>query len=105
MPAQNAAGGDLAQENQYLCKSMRKPKKNFPLHALEVTDISSEGKAVARHEGLVVFIEGAVPGDVADVNVFRKKKFLRRSAIGKINKSFRTQGRTCLQAFWHLRWL
>ncbi len=52
---------------------MRKPKKNFPLAGLEVTDISSEGKAVARHEGLVVFIEGAVPGDKADVNVFRKK--------------------------------
>ncbi|MCU0359659.1 MAG: 23S rRNA (uracil(1939)-C(5))-methyltransferase RlmD [Bacteroidia bacterium] len=52
---------------------MRKPKKEIPLHALEVTDISSEGKAVARHEGLVVFIEGAVPGDVADVIVYRKK--------------------------------
>lgn len=63
---------------------MRKPKKNFPLLALEVTDISSEGKAVARHEGLVVFIEGAVPGDVADVNVFRKKSSFAEARLEKL---------------------
>lgn len=63
---------------------MRKPKTNFPLQALEVIDISSEGKAVARHEGLVVFIEGAVPGDVADVNVFRKKSSFAEARLEKL---------------------
>jgi len=63
---------------------MRKPKKNFPLHGLEVSDISSEGKAVARHEGLVVFIEGAVPGDVADVNVYRKKSSFAEARLEKL---------------------
>jgi 23S rRNA (uracil1939-C5)-methyltransferase len=53
---------------------MPKIKKNFIVEGLEVIDISTEGKAIARHEGLVVFIEGAVPGDVVDVNVYRKKK-------------------------------
>ncbi|MBL7900979.1 MAG: 23S rRNA (uracil(1939)-C(5))-methyltransferase RlmD [Bacteroidia bacterium] len=63
---------------------MRKPKTNFPLQALEVIDISSEGKAVARHEGMVVFIEGAVPGDVADVNVFRKKSSFAEARLEKL---------------------
>jgi 23S rRNA (uracil1939-C5)-methyltransferase len=66
---------------------MRKPKKEFPLHALEVTDISSEGKAVARHEGLVVFIEGAVPGDVADVNVYRKKSSFAEARLETLIKA------------------
>jgi 23S rRNA (uracil1939-C5)-methyltransferase len=41
---------------------------------LEITDLADEGKAVGRHEGLVVFVSGAVPGDIADVRVIKKKK-------------------------------
>jgi 23S rRNA (uracil1939-C5)-methyltransferase len=52
---------------------MSKIKKNFVLEGLEVTDTSTEGKAIARHDQMVVFIEGAVPGDVVDVMVHRKK--------------------------------
>ncbi len=52
---------------------MPKNKKNFVLENLEVVDISAEGKAIARHDGLVVFIDGAVPGDVVDVLVYKKK--------------------------------
>ena len=38
-----------------------------------VTDVAAEGKAVARHEGKVIFIKNAVPGDVVDVRVYRNK--------------------------------
>jgi len=62
---------------------MSKIKKNFILEGLEVIDISTEGKAIARSEGLVVFIEGAVPGDVVDVMVHRKKNSF---AEGKVEK-------------------
>lgn len=61
---------------------MTKIKKNFILENLEVVDISTEGKAIARHEGLVVFIEGAVPGDRVDVMVHRKKNSF---AEGKVH--------------------
>jgi 23S rRNA (uracil1939-C5)-methyltransferase len=61
---------------------MGKIKKNFLLENLEVVDTTSEGKAVARHEGLVVFVEGAVPGDVVDVMVHRKKNSF---AEGKVH--------------------
>lgn len=52
---------------------MSKIKKNFVLENLEIVDISTEGKAIAKSEGLVVFVEGAVPGDIVDVMVHRKK--------------------------------
>ena len=52
---------------------MTKIKKNFVLENLEIVDISTEGKSIAKHEGLVVFVEGGVPGDVVDVMVHRKK--------------------------------
>lgn len=65
---------------------MSKIKKNFVLENLQVVDISTEGKAIAKHEGLVVFIEGAVPGDVVDVMVHRKKNSFSE---GKVHKFIR----------------
>lgn len=62
---------------------MSKIKKNFVLEKLEVVDISTEGKAIAKNDGLVVFIEGAVPGDVVDVMVNRKKNSF---AEGKVHQ-------------------
>lgn len=38
-----------------------------------ILDISSEGKAVAKVDGMVIFVDGGVPGDVADVMITRKK--------------------------------
>lgn len=61
---------------------MTKIKKNFVLENLEIVDISTEGKAIAKHDGLVVFVEGAVPGDVVDVMVHRKKNSF---AEGKVH--------------------
>ncbi len=44
------------------------------LENVEITGIADKGKAVGRHGGKVVFVAGAVPGDLADVVVLRKKK-------------------------------
>lgn len=38
-----------------------------------VSDTGSEGHSVGRHGDIVVFIEGAIPGDVVDVEVKKKK--------------------------------
>jgi len=62
---------------------MSKIKKNFLLENLEVVDISTEGKAVAKSEGMVVFIEGAVPGDVVDVMVHRKKNSFAEGRVAR----------------------
>lgn len=43
--------------------------------SVEMFDIADRGKAVGRHEdGRVMFVEGAVPGDVVDVRVLNAKK-------------------------------
>lgn len=53
----------------------RRHKRTEPtiIENLAITSAGAEGKAIARHEGIVVFVTGAVPGDVADVQVVKKK--------------------------------
>ena len=63
---------------------MTKIKKDFLLENLDVVDISTEGKAIAKNEGLVVFIEGAVPGDKVDVMVHRKKNNFAEAKVQRL---------------------
>ncbi len=49
-------------------------KKKFVLPNVQVTDYAAEGKSLARLDGKVIFIEGAVPGDIADVFITKNKK-------------------------------
>ncbi len=65
---------------------MGKVNKNIVLPDLEVIDTSAEGKAVARHEGMVVFCEGAVPGDIVDVQIFKKKSKWAEGKVVAIKK-------------------
>lgn len=56
---------------------MRKNKKDLPvLSGLEVSGMASEGKCIARHEDLVIFLDGdqVAPGDVVDARLTKKKK-------------------------------
>lgn len=48
-------------------------KRKPVLEGLEITAIGAEGKAIARHEGKVVFLQKGIPGDVVDVQVTRQK--------------------------------
>lgn len=49
---------------------------------VEITGIADKGKAVGRDaEGMVYFVDGAVPGDVVDVLVLRKKKSFRQAIV------------------------
>jgi 23S rRNA (uracil1939-C5)-methyltransferase len=49
-------------------------RKKFLLEKVLVTGYAAEGKSVARQDGKVFFIEGAVPGDVVDVFISTNKK-------------------------------
>ncbi|MGE0567300.1 MAG: 23S rRNA (uracil(1939)-C(5))-methyltransferase RlmD [Bacteroidia bacterium] len=49
--------------------------------------MTSDGKGLAKIEGWVVFIKGAVPGDVVNARVFKKKKNLLEASIVSVEKS------------------
>jgi 23S rRNA (uracil1939-C5)-methyltransferase len=49
-------------------------RKKFELEVLFLEDISSDGRAVGKHDGKAVFVKDLVPGDKARVRVFRKRK-------------------------------
>lgn len=61
--------------------------KPFIIENLEIIDAGSEGKAIGKHEGLTVFVPFAVPGDVVDVQVFKKKKTYAEAYIVNLKKS------------------
>ena len=53
---------------------MSRKKKNIVLPQVLVENYAAEGKSLARVDGKVIFIEGAVPGDRVDVQLGRSKK-------------------------------
>lgn len=67
---------------------MRNKKPQPVWEALPITGYGANGKAIAKREGMVVFVTGAVPGDVADVRVTKKKSsWAEADAIRIIEKS------------------
>jgi 23S rRNA (uracil1939-C5)-methyltransferase len=61
---------------------------------IEVTDIADKGQALGKTEdGRVVFVNGLVPGDIAEVTIFKKRKGSFLASVNKlINKSpYRTE--------------
>lgn len=53
---------------------MAKRKKEIILGNVEIIGVAAEGKAIAKVDGTVVFVEFGVPGDIVDIKVTRKKK-------------------------------
>ena len=62
---------------------MARRRKKILLEKINVTDAGAKGKAISRLDnGLVVFIEGAVPGDICDVLIHKKRKsFMEGRAV------------------------
>lgn len=53
---------------------------------IQVIDIAEEGKGVGKSDDLVIFIDKAVPGDVVDVELLRRKKKFYEGRIQNIVK-------------------
>lgn len=54
---------------------MGRSRKSKPLlKKVTITDVAAEGKAMCRVEDRVVFVQRAVPGDVVDVQVTKKRR-------------------------------
>lgn len=65
---------------------MRKKKTDIILENVLIEGIAAEGKAIARIDGVVLFVEYAVPGDVVNVKVIKKKKNYMEGVITSIVK-------------------
>ena len=65
---------------------MTRKKKPLPLlENITITDFAAEGKALARVDDMVVFVPWAVPGDVCDLQVRRKKHSFMEAEIVRLH--------------------
>ena len=65
----------------------RHQKLDLILEGLTIENVAAEGKAITHSEdGQVVFVEFAVPGDIVDVKITRKKKAFMEGHIIRIVK-------------------
>ena len=62
-------------------------KKNLPvLENITITGVAAEGKALAKIEGMVIFVPNCVPGDVVDLQVTKKKHSFMEARVIRIVK-------------------
>jgi 23S rRNA (uracil1939-C5)-methyltransferase len=57
-----------------MTNSDKKPQiQGFPAQAdLEITDLSHEGQGIGRHQGMIIFVPGGLPGDRTRVTIERQ---------------------------------
>ncbi|SHL16814.1 23S rRNA m(5)U-1939 methyltransferase [Flavobacterium chilense] len=61
--------------NPYFCAMGRKNTDKIVFHQIQVLDAGAKGVSVAKApDGKVIFIPNVVPGDVVDVQTFKKRK-------------------------------
>ena len=66
---------------------MARKKKPLPLlEKILITDVAAEGKALAKVDGLAVFVPYVVPGDVVDLQIRRKKHSYAEAEAVHIHK-------------------
>ncbi|MCQ2330185.1 MAG: 23S rRNA (uracil(1939)-C(5))-methyltransferase RlmD [Paludibacteraceae bacterium] len=61
-------------------------KKQIVLENVEIADVAAEGKALARIDDMVVFTQYAVPGDVVDIIVTKKKHSYMEGRVSQFRK-------------------
>lgn len=66
---------------------MARKKKPLPLlENITIIDVAAEGKAIAKVDNLVIFVPYAVPGDVVDLQIKRKKHSYAEAEVVKVHQ-------------------
>ncbi|MGB8376725.1 MAG: 23S rRNA (uracil(1939)-C(5))-methyltransferase RlmD [Salegentibacter sp.] len=66
---------------------MGRKKRNKLFEAVEVIDAGAKGKSIGKSpDGKVIFINNAVPGDVADIQTIKKRKSFYQGTAVKFHK-------------------
>lgn len=63
---------------------MGRKKLDLLLQNIEIEAVAAEGKALAHYDGTVIFVEFAVPGDIVNIRVTKKKKNYMEGRIEEI---------------------
>jgi len=63
------------------------PQEKKFISDIEIIDIAEEGKGVGKTDDLVIFVEKAIPGDIVDVELMRKKKNFGEAKIATLKKA------------------
>ncbi len=66
---------------------MSKANKPKFFENVQIIDIAEEGKGVGKADDFVLFVDKAVPGDVADVQVYRSKKNFGEGKITELKQA------------------
>ncbi len=72
---------------------MNKATNNLFFENVSIVDIAEEGKGVGKANDFVLFVDKAIPGDIADVQVYRKKKNFAEGKITQLKQAseYRTE--------------
>ena len=72
---------------------MNKVANNPVFENVSIIDIAEEGKGVGKANDFVLFVDKAIPGDIADVQIYRKKKNFAEGKIIQLKHAseFRTE--------------
>ena len=65
---------------------MARKRIDLVLENVTIESVAAEGKALTHVDGIVVFVDFAVPGDVVDIQVYKKKKNYMEGFIKRIVK-------------------
>ncbi len=66
---------------------MSRKRKELPvLEQVEISDVAAEGNALARVDGMVVFVPFGAPGDVVDIKLTKKKKSYAEGRVTVMHK-------------------
>ena len=66
-------------------------RKPIVLENIEIIDTATKGKSVARHDGVIIFIKGGVPGDICNITVFKRRKKYWEANINQIVKKSKSR--------------
>jgi len=61
-------------------------RKPIELENIEIIDTATKGKSVAKHEGIIIFVKGGVPGDICNITVFKRRRKYWEANINEIVK-------------------
>ena len=79
---------------------MARKKKTLPiLENILITDFAAEGKSLARVDDMVVFVPWAVPGDVCDLQVRRKKHSFMEAEVIRYHEYSKVRTKAFCQHF------